>query len=318
MSNGTHYVLQGPDDGALVVMVSGIGDFSYRWERMATALVSAGRRVLRYDHYGKGWSQKPPSNHRYDSLVECAHPGQIAAGRGEGLLHSLLRRFDADSQDRQLHGLLEELGLASTMLTLIGHSMGGIVATVYARKHPAHVRDVVLIAPAGEMSAPPPFGKRSFRWAQAVVGWSPRFLIPLMAKATDGPPPAAMCEDYVGEHKQRYHCEWDAAWIAASRRRNGNYAFAAEVARMPLTTLGSYLSKLGEPSGEAPPRVLLMYGKDDTIVAGIDFAFWRTAAFPGATQVLIEAFSGGHGFHCEFPEPMAMVLDFLGLGKAGG
>lgn len=70
---GTHYRINGPEDGPLTLLINGLGDFSYRWERMAVALVATGRRVLRYDQYGKGWS-RAPQGQRYDA---AAFHGQI-------------------------------------------------------------------------------------------------------------------------------------------------------------------------------------------------------------------------------------------------
>ena len=90
LADGTHYRLDGPVDGHATLLISGLGDFSYRWERLTHALTRAGRRVLQYDQYGKGWSTPP-----------------------EGF------RYDAAGHDAQLHRLLVTLGLSDAPLTII-------------------------------------------------------------------------------------------------------------------------------------------------------------------------------------------------------
>ena len=277
--SGTHYQLDGPETGALTVLISGLGDFSYRWERMAPALIAAGRRVLRYDQFGKGWSKAP-----------------------------LGFRYDANAHDAQLHTLLEEIGLGQRPITLVAHSMGGIIAATYATRRPERVHEMVLLAPAGAMADPVP----GFR----VVQWLAGVLTPVVAMATDGPPPVGstpgVVGDYTGPDATIYHHEWDGRWIAASRRMHTNHAFAASVARMPFTTLGTFLrAERRDGLGSRTLRVLLLSGKADTIVRHIDEAVWREA-FATAAEFRVESpLEGGHGFHIEHAEATKLILDFL-------
>ena len=55
----THYELSGPDQGAVVVLVHGGTIPFYAWDPQVTALREAGLRVLRYDHFGRGYSDRP-------------------------------------------------------------------------------------------------------------------------------------------------------------------------------------------------------------------------------------------------------------------
>jgi len=277
-ASGTHYRLDGPEDGALTVLISGLGNFMYQWDRFAPQLAAAGRRVLRYDQFGKGWSEAPAGY--------C---------------------YDAEAHDAQLHTLLVELGLAERELTLIAHSMGGIIGAMYATLHPAHVRRLVLLAPAGAMAPPVPL----FRTIQALLRFSPNLLMPRLAKATEPPEPPP--GDYVGPDAHLIHSEFDARWIRASRAVNGNYCFVASLARMPFTTLEAHLRSVSAPPPSESLRVLLLRGEGDHIVRRIDTDFWRERAFPSAAEVIVPPpLPGGHGFYLEYPAASAAILEFLG------
>ena len=119
-----HYQLDGPRDGELCVWVHGLGDFSYRSDLLAGALIAGGYRVLRFDFFGRGWSDSP-----------------AAAG------------YDMDMYIGQMRALFETLTLGGRRKTLIGHSMGGLIAQGYTEKYPGDVARLVLLAPAGVMTS---------------------------------------------------------------------------------------------------------------------------------------------------------------------
>jgi pimeloyl-ACP methyl ester carboxylesterase len=118
-----HYELEGPADGKPVVLVNGFSIPLYLWDHTFQPLVAAGFRVLRFDFYGRGYSDRPN--------VE----------------------YGPDLFDRQLLDILEALAIR-TPVNLVGSSMGGIVASIFANRHPGKVEKLVLIDPAGSM--PPP------------------------------------------------------------------------------------------------------------------------------------------------------------------
>ena len=124
-----HYQLDGPRDGELCVWVHGLGDFSYRSDLLAATLIEAGYRVLRFDFFGRGWSDTPAA-----------------------------ARYDMEMFIGQMRALFETLTLGGKPKTLIGHSMGGLIAQGYTEKFPSDVVRLVLLAPAGVMtsSAMPP------------------------------------------------------------------------------------------------------------------------------------------------------------------
>ena len=116
----THFDLSGPDTGPLVVCIHGLTTPSFVWAPLTKGLVALGFRVLVYDLYGRGYSDRP------DGLQDKAF---------------FLRQID----DLLSHLHLEE------PFHLIGYSMGGAIAAGYTAANPARVRRLVLLAPAGMM-----------------------------------------------------------------------------------------------------------------------------------------------------------------------
>ncbi|HVX38624.1 MAG TPA: alpha/beta hydrolase [Gemmatimonadaceae bacterium] len=117
----THYVVDGPDDGRTIVLVHGFSVPAYIWDSTASFLARAGFRVVRYDEYGRGWSDRPD--------VE----------------------YTADLYDRQLGELLDSLRVSGP-IDLAGVSMGGWVTATFAGRHPARVRSLVLVDPVAGTS----------------------------------------------------------------------------------------------------------------------------------------------------------------------
>ena len=113
----THYQIDGPDSGRTVVLVHGFSVPYYIWDSTAAALAGAGYRVVRYDEYGRGWSDRPTR-----------------------------AAYTADLFDRQLTQLLDSLRIHAPV-DVAGVSAGGAVAATFASRHPARTRSVVLVDP---------------------------------------------------------------------------------------------------------------------------------------------------------------------------
>ena len=113
-----HYQLEGPETGETVVLVHGFSAPMFIWERTVPALTKAGFRVLSYDLYGRGYSDRP----------------DVA--------------YDKDLFDTQLLELLDALDIREPV-NLIGHSMGGAITTIFTARHPEKIRRLCLIAPVG-------------------------------------------------------------------------------------------------------------------------------------------------------------------------
>jgi len=119
VTDGTlHYRVEGPEDGETVVMVHGFSTPSFIFEQNAAALVNAGYRVVRYDHFGRGWSDRPKGP------------------------------YDDAFYDRELMDLLDGLGLREPV-HLVGLSMGGPIVMDFAGRHPGRVASLFLFVPAG-------------------------------------------------------------------------------------------------------------------------------------------------------------------------
>ena len=114
----THYELGGPEGAPVVVLVHGFSVPYFIWDPTYEVLTAAGFRVLRYDLYGRGFSDRP---------------------HGE---------YDLALFDRQLVNLLDLLGIRQ-VLGLVGLSMGGIISANFANLHPEMLKKLILIDPAG-------------------------------------------------------------------------------------------------------------------------------------------------------------------------
>lgn len=127
LSNGvTHYELS--NDSPLhvregsgvrdVVLVHGFSVPGFIFDPLFKFLTESGFRVLRYDQFGRGFSDRPRT------------------------------RYKIDIFDKQLYDLLDALRITSPV-NLIGLSMGGPIAATFTARHPERVRSLTLFDPSG-------------------------------------------------------------------------------------------------------------------------------------------------------------------------
>ncbi|MDX1819876.1 MAG: alpha/beta hydrolase [Paracoccaceae bacterium] len=114
----THYRWTGPVRGPVAVCVHGLTTPSMVWDAVARGLALMGFRVLVYDLYGRGYSDRAPGLQDQDFFL------------------------------RQLEDLLHDQGITEDV-TLLGYSMGGAIVSAFAARHPERARRVILLAPAG-------------------------------------------------------------------------------------------------------------------------------------------------------------------------
>ncbi|MBZ5705944.1 MAG: alpha/beta hydrolase [Acidobacteriia bacterium] len=126
----THYQLEGPENGRTVVLVHGFSVPYFLWDQTFDPLVQAGFRVLRYDLYGRGLSDRPDL------------------------------RYDAGLFDRQLLDLLAALKISGP-IDLVGASMGGAIVVTFAARYPEKVRTISLFDPAYLAGDPLPWQLRT-------------------------------------------------------------------------------------------------------------------------------------------------------------
>lgn len=114
----THFRWLGAAEGPVAVCVHGLTTPSFVWEPIARVLGDLGFRVLIYDLYGRGYSDRPSGPQDSDFFVS------------------------------QLENLLDHEQITED-ITLLGYSMGGSIATAFGARHHNRLRELVLIAPGG-------------------------------------------------------------------------------------------------------------------------------------------------------------------------
>jgi pimeloyl-ACP methyl ester carboxylesterase len=112
----THYELSGPAGGRTVVLVHGSTIPLWTWDRLAGPLADSGFRVLRYDHFGRGYSDRPS--------VE----------------------YTIDLYRNQLRELLDSLHIKGPV-SLVGISFGCAIIANYAARYPQSINRMVFTAP---------------------------------------------------------------------------------------------------------------------------------------------------------------------------
>jgi pimeloyl-ACP methyl ester carboxylesterase len=117
LSDGyTHYEMGGPPGKRVVVLAAGATVPYYIWDPTFNALTAAGFRVLRYDYYGRGYSDRPNIAYTQNMYV------------------------------RQLTQLLDALNIRDP-IDLAGISFGGSLITSFANRYPQRVRSLVYVDP---------------------------------------------------------------------------------------------------------------------------------------------------------------------------
>lgn len=119
----THYQWHGPTHGPVIVMIHGLVTPSWVFDALVPGLIKMGFRVLTYDLYGRGFSDRPSG--KQDEVFFLT----------------------------QLEELLDALEIEGE-LSLFGFSMGGAIATAYTAKHASRVDRLMLLAPAGMVYHP--------------------------------------------------------------------------------------------------------------------------------------------------------------------
>jgi lysophospholipase len=127
---------------AAAVIIHGGGEHSGRYDATARWLVSEGYLVCAADLPGHGRSPGIPGHiNRFDEVVASADAAVDEAARLSGCPKPVL----------------------------IGHSLGGMIASVYAAKSSEKLRAVVMSSPSWELSVPVPAWKKAAAFALSPV-----------------------------------------------------------------------------------------------------------------------------------------------------
>ena len=113
----THYEIQGDPGGATVVLIHGNAAPYVTWDQTIGELCRAGFRVLRYDLFGHGFSDRPN-----------------------------LPTYDRQLYNAQLTELLDRLGINGPVM-VVGSSQGGSVGACFTARNPGRVEKLALLAP---------------------------------------------------------------------------------------------------------------------------------------------------------------------------
>jgi pimeloyl-ACP methyl ester carboxylesterase len=117
LSDGiTHYELSGPNTGRLVILIHGFSVPYYIWDSTSIRLAQEGFRVLRYDEFGRGFSDRP------DKI------------------------YEASVYRQQLSELLDKLHF-HLVYAIAGVSFGGAVGTDFITHNPGLVNKIILVDP---------------------------------------------------------------------------------------------------------------------------------------------------------------------------
>jgi pimeloyl-ACP methyl ester carboxylesterase len=113
----THYELDGDEEGVPIVLVHGFSVPYFIWDHTFEFLSASGFTVLRYDLFGRGFSDRPQL--KYD-------------------IHLFVR---------QLKDLLDALNFKK--VHLLGLSMGGPITAAFIDQYPEYILSHIMIDPAG-------------------------------------------------------------------------------------------------------------------------------------------------------------------------
>ena len=105
-------------NGQTIIMVHGFSTPSFVWNGLLDGLLNEGYSILVYDHYGRGFSERPRAKYSLDFYVE-----------------TLKELISHQNIDGKIH--------------LVGYSMGGPIIGGFADKYSDQVKSLSFIAPAG-------------------------------------------------------------------------------------------------------------------------------------------------------------------------
>ncbi len=111
----TAFYSTGKNESEPLILIHGVSVPSYYYKKIATSLSQIGYKVYIYDHFGRGFSDRPKI------------------------------KYNMKTYQKQLSDFIDYLSLDK--ITLFGVSMGGALASNYAANNPAKVKALILNVP---------------------------------------------------------------------------------------------------------------------------------------------------------------------------
>jgi pimeloyl-ACP methyl ester carboxylesterase len=246
--------------GPPIVLIHGFGAAIDWWDKIAPTLAADHHRVIRVDLIGHGGTEAPASGY--------------AIKRQAALVKAVLDRLGVDR------------------VTVMGHSMGGEVATAFAESDPSRIERLVLIDSPPDVEATfnlltrlaftPVIGELLSRFETDSVirknlaqGFAPGFPVP---------------EQFVADFKQLTYTAFRSAHDASVTFRTERQTPDRLKALDPV------------------PPLLVIFGSRDALISPASAKLF--GAVPGARVEVIDG--AGHSPMVEAPEKtLALIADFL-------
>ncbi len=249
-------------DAPTIVLVHGMGHWTQAAWDFVAAEFDATHRIVGFDLPGFGASSKPNLPYTLDFFV--------------GILAQTIAAY-----------------VPATRVTLVGHSLGGLVSALYAAQYEEHVGTLVLVDPAGFLRTPAlvlkMMGSRPVRMLMRKVRPSPKFVRQTFRNAVYDQ--TTIPDDYFDRAVEL------ASDPAMLRSFTDVYANAM-TQFIRLKTLHARLAAYRGPT-------LVVWGREDRFVPvkGLEAA---REVYPHATTLVIERC--GHCPNIEYPTVLAGAI----------
>lgn len=269
---------KGEPNGRTVLLLHGRNFPSRYWQSLIETLAASGYRVVAPDQIGFNKSSKPAFDLHFDQLA------------------------------RNTSALLDELKIEK--VSVVGHSMGGMLSVRFTRMYPERVERIVLDAP---------IGLEDYRL------YVPQIPSERLLEIEDKVTPESYLNQLIKIYALTASPETLAPYVAARTRIKGS----AEYPRWLRTFVNSAEMIWREPVLQEIPlltqSVLFVMGENDHLAPGHDFAPEELRGKMGQNAALAQALAGkmpharvevfegiGHLPHLEAPERFnELVLRFL-------
>jgi len=278
LRNGyTYYQISRPKVGnsskSLVVCIHGIAWWSFCFDLLVKDLVAANYTVLTFDFYGRGQSDAP-KNAVYDAKLFL----------------------------EQMEDLFSELGVDSKVI-LVGMSIGGCVASIYAAHHPDRVDKLILIGPSG--TSKPLIAKLI---SIPVVGYALYSMFGkqhMLNKISSDRFSDNFADSSQVDPQILDMLVTKTIW-QIDQKEGYLDAFHSTLANFPINDCIRYFEEIGK---HPEMQVLLIWGKQDTVVPFVNSEILRTCI---PHSILIGIDNAGHAVLLEKPpETNQHIIKFL-------